>query len=87
MKRNFSEKIFEGHFSQILVFEDFWKSSFPESRGDLFVTFDPLELMSFLDDCGKCFFSFLTHFPTSETAKTFSFGRFTPYLVILLGAF
>ena len=79
VKRNFSKTIFEKHFSQILVFEVFCKrNKFPESRGDLFVTFDTLVLMSFLDDCGKCISSFLFFqsfpgfLPTSETAKTFS---------------
>ena len=33
--------------------------SFPNLGGDLFVTFDTLELMSFRDDCGKCLFLFL----------------------------
>ena len=33
------------------------------------------------------FGSFSGFLPTWETAKTFSLCRFTPYLVILLGAF
>ena len=35
------------------------KISFPSLACDLLVTFDTLEQMSFLDDCGKYLFSFL----------------------------
>ena len=55
--------------------------NFPSLGGDLFVTFDTLELMRFLDDCGKCLFSFLFSGPSQvfslrgKLQKHFPFQR------------
>ena len=50
----FSETIFEKHFSQFLVFEEFCEGKrFSSLKGDFFITFDHVELMSFLIDLGK----------------------------------
>ena len=68
--------IFENHFLKFLVFEVFCtENKFPESWGDLFVTFDHVELMSFPIVSGKYLisvFSALYVFPK------LSFGRRVP---------
>ena len=57
VKRKFSifcsKIIFEKHFSKILVFEILCEGNIPSLEGDLFVTFDRVEVMSFLIDSGK----------------------------------
>ena len=58
-------KLFENNFRKTFYTNfSFLKFSvkeiiFPSLGRDLFVTFDTLDLMSFLDDCGKCLSSFL----------------------------
>ena len=60
--KNLKNQSFE-QFSQISVFEVFCEGNrFPESWGWHLCSFDHVELMSVLDDCGKCLFSFSIFF-------------------------
>ena len=51
-KKSFND-FFEKHFSQFSIFEVFCKGhKFPSLEGDLFVTFDHIELTRFPNCCG-----------------------------------
>ena len=75
---NFLKINFLKQFSKFFRFSSFSvkETSFPSLEGDLFVTFDHVELMSFLLDCGKyLIYVFFDYVPLSET---FIWSKCTP---------